>query len=199
MSGILEFYSVSWGEIRASIGSRNRKLYRAILKQFEPEFESLYDPSSFGSGPDFSEGLERWIEGELGGGGGPPVEPAPGDALGLVLLIKHHGQCIGSLQHSEAAGTKFEERFVRDAAVKALQPLFPLELLLSRPLFGVEQEDLPLWGGLTREELASIAPKLSQDAPTDESDLDIDAWMSDLWNCLGSAVDLGTDLITLYV
>jgi hypothetical protein len=197
MSNILEFYSVSWEELKLVVGSRNRKLYQAVLEEFEPGFKEQFAPKAFGSGPDFAEGLRNWIEGSaLEGGASRQVQL--GEALGLIALVKHFGQFVGSLDHSGAAFEKFAGSFLMGVAQKLLPAPFSFDLLLERPILGSTGPDDFSWGGLSRSELRQLGPRLSQDAPAYEADLDFDEWLRQLWDSLGSALDLEKDLVTLY-
>jgi hypothetical protein len=197
MSGSLEFFSVSWKEFSVAIGSRHRGLYRKILKKAEPLFEEVYEAEDFDGGPDFEEGLDRWIQDEVRAskGGVLQVEQL-GDGLGFLALVHYFGKPVGSLNHSSEAGDRFR-KFLQGPAQSALDPSIPLAQLLDRPILGVTSALDFSWGGLEAVELARLAPKLAQDAP-DFPDEDDSEWILGLWNALGSASDLGKDLVTIY-
>jgi hypothetical protein len=198
MTVTLTFFSASWKELSGAVGSRHRGLFRKVLEKAEPLFEEVYGPDSFGKGPDFEEGLDRWIQGEVAPADGAPVTVVNlGDALGFVGLIHYFGQPLGTLDHTSSSGRQFRS-FLEGKATDLLRPPFPLLRLLDRPIAGVSAGPHLAWGGLTAAELASLAPTLAGDAPTIPQDPDADVWIQGLWNALGSASGLGKDLITIY-
>jgi hypothetical protein len=191
----LDFYSVSWKELADLIGSRNRRLARKIIQTFEEEYDEVLPDDLFGNGPTFDEGVYRWIQGDLGPPGAGAEVTQLGDALAFLALIKHAGKLAGSLS---SAGTG--EKLVRflELAVQALGVPWPAEHLLARPILGFHRIHVPTWGGLSREELDAVAPKLAGDPPEDPKDVDNEGWYVDLWNALGGTSDLGKDLVTVY-
>ncbi|HZE96194.1 MAG TPA: hypothetical protein VE981_04135 [Planctomycetota bacterium] len=197
MSSSLRFFSVSWKELSGAIGSHHQGLYRKLLKIAEPIFEEVYEASSFRGGPDLAEGIDRWIQGEVVEEGQTGVRvQSLGDALGFLSLIQYFGKEVGSLEHTSSSFDQFE-RFLLGPATTALRPPVPLTQLRSRPILGVESGQDALWGGLSREELSALASPLSGDPPQ-PPDQDDALWMVPLWDSLGSALDLGKDLITIY-
>jgi len=184
MSGSLEYFSVSWKELSAAIGSRQKELSRKVLQKTMPLFE---DPDKV------AEGLDRWIQNQVQGNG--QVRKL-GDGLGFLALVHYFGRPVGSLTHSNLGGKGFRG-FLRKQAQAALGRAIPLSHLLNRPILGIASTLDFSWGGLEAAELASLGPKLAEDAP-DSPDEDHSAWLLDLWNALGSACDLGKDLVTIY-
>jgi hypothetical protein len=197
MSGSVEFFSVSWKELSVAIGSRHRGLYRKILKKAEPLFEEVYETEDFEDGPDVEEGIDRWIQDEVraGEGGALQVEQL-GDGLGFLSLIHYFGKQVGSLTHTAEGGDRFRD-FLQGKAQPLLDPSLPLAYLLDRPILGVSSALDFSWGGLDAAELAQLAPTLAGDAP-DFPDEDESEWILGLWNALGSAAELGKDLVTIY-
>jgi hypothetical protein len=187
MSGSLEFFSVSWKEISAAIGSRQKELSRKVLQKTKPLFDEISDPD------EVAEGLDRWIQDEVKGV--VKVRKLE-DGLSFLALVHYFGRPIGSLTHSALGGKGFRA-FLKKQAQKALGSAIPLSHLLDRPILGIASALDFSWGGLEAAELASLGPKLAEDAP-DSPDEDHSAWMLDLWNALGSASDLGKDLVTVY-
>jgi hypothetical protein len=200
MSLTLELYSASWDDIGTAVACRNRKLFRTILKEIEADLSEDYDAEDFDDGPDFEEGLERWIMGEVQvEQKTPPFQVVHlGEALAFVGLIKHFGRRVGTLAHSSAAGFLFRDKFLGEAAPKFLVPPFSLTHLLSRQVLGYENADLPFWGGLRAPELSALAPRLEAEAPTWSDNSVIDEWLKDLWAALGSSLDSGKELISVY-
>ena len=198
MTVFLSFYSLGWDELSVVIGCRDRKLYRKILDHAESELEGDFEPEDFEGGPDFEEGLDRWIQGEIGSVGGTPkaIENL-GDALAFRALVDYLGRPAGTMSHSATSGKLFLERVLEGDAAKELKPPFPIAYLLSRPILSYESASDLTWGGLNHAELESIAPGLAADPPS-SPDLLVDEFLPELWNCLGSAVDLGNDLVTIY-
>lgn len=200
MSLNLTFYSISWKDIESLIGSKNQKLFSDVLKEIEPEYTEIFGPNSYGGGPDFEQGLERWFNGSVVGQHDLSVSDVTnfGDKLSFMGMVQYFGKYIGTMSTTSGSAIVFEEFFLGDAAQQLLQLPFPLEYLISRPILGYESGDMPLWGGLSSIELAAIAPRLEDDAPSWPADPDIDEWILDLWDNLGSGVDLGKDLVTFY-
>jgi hypothetical protein len=197
----LEFYAVAWSDIAGAIGSRDRRLFSKILKKTEPAFEEVFELEDFDGGPDFERGLERWIDGELGKGAAANRSLKVtnlGDALGFVALIYFYGRMVGSLNHTITAGEVFRDEFLLGAAQHALQPPYSLEFVLSRPILGYESDDYPYWGGLSRPELQAMKTALARDAPESENNPDVDGWLVELWDAMGSTLLEGKDLITSY-
>jgi len=199
MSAVLEFYLASWADLAAAIGSGDRRLFSAALKKSEPDVEELYDADDYEGGPDFEEGLERWVEGRVPATPGAVARVSSlGDALGFVALIRHFGRPLGTMQHSSEAGDPFRDEFLAKVAQRELAAPVPLLGLTSRPILGYESADFPFWGGLRAGELAQLAPALARPAPEYPADESIDQWLAELWDVLGAAVEAETDLITLY-
>jgi len=200
MSASLEFYAATWADVSTAIGSRNLRILKSALEIAEPDFNELFEQQDFEGGPNLEAGLERWINGAipLGQSQVPFRVDQLGDALGFVALVKYFGKLIGTINHSATAGVLFRQRFLINVAQDLLAPPFPLEFLLTRPVIGYQSLQYPYWGGLTSSELEMLSPKLKQDAPMYPEDVVIDEWIRDLWYSLGSAADLGKDLISVY-
>jgi hypothetical protein len=201
MSMTLAFFAASWDEIGAAVGSRDRKLFRSVLKELEEDLAEEYDADDFDDGPDFEVGLERWIAGAV-----EAKEEEEdtlqvmhlGEALAFVGLVKHFGRRAGGLVHSAEGGSLFRDTFLAEVAAKGLLARWPMEFLLSRPVGGYASADFPFWGGLRAPELAEVAGRLRADPPTCPDDPAVDEWLRDLWDALGSVLDLGTDLVSVY-
>jgi len=187
MSGSLEFFSVASESLKKEIRSRQKELSRKVLRKTGSLFNEISDPEKV------AEGLDSWIADEVKG----IVRVRKlGDGLGFLALVHYFGRPVGTLTHSAAGGRGFRG-FLKTQAQAALGPAIPLSHLLDRPILGIASTLDFSWGGLEAAELARLAPKLAEDAP-DPPDEDHSAWMLDLWNALGSARDLGKDLITVY-
>jgi hypothetical protein len=200
MSLDLKFYSASWDELAAAIGSRQKKLFRAILIKVEPEFVEQFDPDDFEDGPDLEQGILRWIDGAIvkdEKGATCEIENL-GDALAFTGLVRYYGRFIGNLTHSMDSGDHFREKFLEGVAQQSLRAPYPIEYLISRPVLRYSSTDFPFWGGLSAAELSFIAPRVAMEPPTWEEDPEIDEWLLGLWNNLSAAVDFGRDLVTIY-
>jgi hypothetical protein len=200
MSLTLTLYATSWDDLAVAIGCQDRKLFRTVLNEMDPVFTEDYDEEDFDEGPDFEVGLERWIMGEVEvEQQKPPFQIVHlGEALAFVGLVRHFGRLAGSLTHSSAAGTLFRDKFLAEIAPQFLKAPYPLAHLLSRPVLDYESTDFPFWGGLRAPELAAIAPRLAQDAPIWPENPEIDTWFNELWCVLGSCIDLGREVISIY-
>ena len=200
MSVNLEFYAVAWRDVADAIGSRDRRLFSKILKKSEPNFDEVFEAEDFDGGPDFERGLERWIDGVVGTGTTKRTVKVLnlGDTLGFLALVQFYGRMVGTLNHTITAGEMFRDEFLLTAAQNALRPSYSFELILSRPILGYERDDYPYWGGLTRAELHMLKARLERDAPVWEADPDVDGWLQEFWDGLGSTVLDGKDLITIY-
>ncbi len=192
MSACLEFYSVSWSAIEEAIASGDPKYRMAILEEFEPRMEDSFHSDAFGGGPDLDEGLIRLLAGSV-----ESKVAHLGEALAFRYLVEHLGRPAGSLQWA-GWGEKVGTDLLTQVAEKHLGSPGQLIQLLSRPIAGFTHDGAPSWGGLSAEELAAVAPRLTGKAPEWSDDLDVDAWLPDLSDALGSAADAGADLVTIY-
>src|SRR5579863_2281998 len=176
MSGCLEFFSVSWKELSGAIGSRHRGLYRKVLKKTESLFEEVYEADDFEGGPDFEEGLDRWIQNEVktSEGGVLPIENL-GGGLGFLALVRYFGKQVGTMTHTGGGGDKFRA-FLQNQAQEALGRSIPIGHLIDRPILDVSSALDFSWGGLEAKELALLASKLAGDAPEFTDDEDHDIW-----------------------
>lgn len=199
MSRSHEFYSIAWNDLRTAIGGRDKRLFRAVLKTVEDEFEEIFEPEDFEDGVDYEQGIEHWIEGTIAKQAREPHRiDNLGEALGFVAFVKHFGVMVGTLNHSSAGVELYHDRFFERAVPRLLRATFPMEYLISRPIVGYQSADFPLWGGLSENELEALAMRLGEDPPIYVEDPEVDVWVPELWSALGSALDGKKDLITVY-
>jgi len=195
----LAFYSACWQSVSAIVGSRQKRFLRTILQG--PARHILDDLAAAPEEcQEFEDALEAWINGEVHGekhGDRTIIESIP-EALAFSALLQSAGQLIGVLDHTISSGSLFRDEFIRKVATQALAPPFRMDFLVSRPILGRESDDLPCWGGLSKDEISELRPRLNENAPDYPQDPDIEKWLGELWLLLGSASDLNRDLITVY-
>jgi len=133
----------------------------------------------------------------------PKQESAPevSDAMALafVAVVRVKGEFIGELRHSSMTGRSFREEFLAKDAPEALGTSVDLFNLMSRPLFGIQHEDYPSWGGLTIEEIREITRNIDMEDPPTTGDSDEDSWLYELCDALCYAREAGKDIVSLYL
>jgi hypothetical protein len=196
MSAGLEFFSVDLDQVRRAIGSGSRRLLVDVLRAKQPAVSQYYGADEFAEGPTFEQGMRAWILGPVPPG--PRVCTSLGEAVALMSLVEFFGHTLGSLVHVNESGDEFRDLFLHGTVVRWLEPPFPVDHLLSRPLFGQIRDMPPYWGHLTRDELAGLARPLLQFPPQGHYDSDVDEWAEELAGMLDWAVEEKRDLVTFY-
>jgi hypothetical protein len=119
-------------------------------------------------------------------------------ALLLVELIRQLGDSLGLVTHASGSSKHFlREPFDYLDQGGLLGPL-KASNLADRPLFRQSHLELPVWGGLTRSELAALPLDLISRTDPSSGDTDVDSWLRGMLNCLEAAVDWNLDLVTIY-
>lgn len=127
--------------------------------------------------------------------GRPPEEVDLLPTLAMFALIRQTGRYIASLEHNSNAGTLFRDQFIRNELVAKLA--FPKAAdLIGHGAFGSMRTEYPFWGGLELGDVIQLIPLLST---TQNSNVDVDGWLSELKNALKEAEWRQEDVVTLYL
>lgn len=206
MSYMLEMYSLDWNALGAVFGSGNKQLVKQVDEQFGEQFFRA-SPAAEHERAVWRGTLDALIAGRRGhalAARGPVATGAPeqvtdSTALAMAGIIRVSGGRVGEMEHSSSSGDFFRDEFLAAEAPAILRTQVNLGLLLSRPLFGIEHELSPSWGGLTKAEVAAVLGRFSAENSPEADDSDVEGWLYDLIDSLEAVRQNGTDLVTLYI
>ncbi len=206
MSYMLEMYSLDWKALGEVFGSGNKILVGQIDKQFGEQFfrgspTAEHDRAVWRGALDALIGGRRGQELVASGPQGPgvPEQVTDSTALALAGIIRTVGDRVGEMEHSTSSGDFFRDEFLAREAPAILRTTINLGLLVSRPLFGLEHDLYPSWGGLTKMEIPAVVGSFSTEKPPEANDSDIEGWLYDLIDSLDAVRQNGADLVTLYL
>jgi hypothetical protein len=199
MSATLTFYSTPWSSVTAILGSGQKRFLGEILKGPGKEILEDLEPDD-DEAQEFEDALERLIDGRWAREKADDISVLANlpECLAFSAILQFVGKLVGTLDHTLKSEKLFREQFLNGAAQQALKAPFSLEVLLSRPLLGFESDEFPYWGGLSCDELSRLGGPLQSDAPEYPESADIETWIGQLWDVLGSAAALERDLVTIY-
>jgi len=119
-------------------------------------------------------------------------------ALAIASIVRRFGESVAGVQHSNSSGEIFrDEPFTYLKQAGFIDRIDPFHLL-QRPLFNQISFSFPLWGGLTRAELASIPMDKLSAARPDSGDTDVDIWVAGILDLVEEVKLRELDLVTLY-
>lgn len=119
-------------------------------------------------------------------------------SLAFAAIARHFCEAIAGIHHSSSGGEIFRtepfEYLKQSGFLGRIDPF----LLIERPLFNQIPDSFPGWGGLSRDELASISTDDLNNAQADSGDSEVDIWVNGILNLTEEAKLRGLDLITIY-
>jgi hypothetical protein len=216
LSYALEFYSLSWEELKAALAAPKPELVQAIIEQ---KWTRLLEDADIGQHPhhtvfaalpmrlrhdagpwDDVEVLFARALAEIGHAiahprvpGQEPPDVSDDAALVLAAFVRHLGKPLGAITHAGSVThdrdlpLRFRAMFLDGVVGNCFGDHRLGEKLASRPLLGLYHLDFLSWGGLTRHELAEIVPRYAlTEADKEEEDWDDVADYADTW--LGALV-----------
>jgi hypothetical protein len=222
MSYALEFYSLSWDALRTALSQRKPDLIQRVQDQ---QWDKLIESDALGTDRDdrrfslddvdplFADALDEIAEAMTRKPMPGQDPPDLGDDAALVFaaFVRTLGTRIGRITHdaSEVRNPElqlaFRETFLNGVAATCFGDRRLGEKLAARPMFGLFHLDFLGWGGLTQTELKELLAKyaLTDAVKRDEDWKNTDGhgqeWLDALRECLRSAAEAKSDLVTLYL
>jgi hypothetical protein len=198
MGYLLEIYGLDWSALAQVVGSSDATIYPDILAAEQRIFVGS-------PGVSWKPALRALIMDKRGerlaarGVAAAAAEIASEEeATAMVALIRARGHRAGEVVRTSRGGDRFRALFSTALKPAPFAQMALAPYLLRRPLFGLDRDDFPSWGGLTKAELAQF---IGEDAPPllKGFDEDQESWLYDLRQALMDVRERGTDLVTLYL
>jgi hypothetical protein len=224
MSFSLEFYSLSWNNLKSALTLRKPELLRDVqARQWDKLLSDTDlarnddDKGGLGMGPAaiFADGFDEIAEAmtaKLPPRGDPP-DIGDNAALVTAAVIRHLGKPVGTISHRGSVVRDKDGEFPLDFRTMFLDGVAGTcfkdhafgEKLAARPLFGLFHLDFLSWGGLTQREIGdllgkyAVPPDIKQDEDWQAVAKNAEGWLIEIVKSLKAAAAAKTDLVTLYL
>src|SRR5277367_3916932 len=108
----------------------------------------------------------------------------PDHAEKFIAAIRESGVLLSSLDHTSSDAEEFLEHFLGEIVPQAFSATGLREQLMDRGLFGIAGDVMPVWGGLTLEEIGRLLGQYRRPAELTE---DEESWLEDMRDALEDA------------